>query len=246
MGRTADEVILDLVGEVMGLLHLDELRRGLLRALLAAVPAKWASLNEVGPQRVVSLVEPHLDEVWFDRFAELAHENPLYRYWARTQDGRAFRFRDVCTREELESTRLFREVYTPLGINYQIAFALPNEPDHVLAVVLHREKRDFSNGERDLLNRARPFLIQAYRNAVAHSSGRAGTAALRESLIAGGLTPRQADVMRLVALGRSNRDVAAALGVSDRTVQKHLEHAFEKLGVSTRSAAAARAWELAG
>jgi DNA-binding CsgD family transcriptional regulator len=63
-------------------------------------------------------------------------------------------------------------------------------------------------------------------------------------LQAAGLTAREAQVVRLVALGSSNRDVAAALGVSDRTVGKHLEHAFRKLEVRTRSEAAARAWAL--
>ena len=60
-----------------------------------------------------------------------------------------------------------------------------------------------------------------------------------------GLTPREAEVAQLVATGGSNRDIAARLGVSDRTVQKHLERSFRKLGVKTRSEAAARAWELA-
>ena len=67
-----------------------------------------------------------------------------------------------------------------------------------------------------------------------------------ESLIAAGLTPREAEVLRFVALGRSNQHIAAELGISDRTVGKHLEHGFRKLGVGDRSSAAARAWALAG
>ena len=243
---TGDSVLLDLIGEVVGLLDLDELRHGLLVALLRAVPAKWASLNDVGPHGVVALVKPHLDEEWFARFAELVHENPIYQRFVSTADGRAYRFSDVTTREELTATRLYREVYAPLGIHHQIAFTLPAESERVLALVLHREDRDFSDPERDLLNRARPFLIQAYRNAIAYSDSRRGSSkALEPALVAHGLTTREADVVGLVALGGSNRDVAARLGVSDRTVQKHLERAFRKLGVSTRSAAAARAWQLA-
>jgi DNA-binding NarL/FixJ family response regulator len=53
-------------------------------------------------------------------------------------------------------------------------------------------------------------------------------------------------VLRLVALGRSNHHIASALGISDRTVGKHLEHSFRKLGVGDRSTAAGRVWELAG
>jgi DNA-binding CsgD family transcriptional regulator len=243
--HSADAVLLDLVGEVTGLLELDELRTGLLHALLRAVPARWASLNEVGPDRVVAVVEPHLDEEWFARFGELAEQNPIYQHFLRTRDGRANRFSDVTTREQLESTRLFREVYGPLGINHQLAFTLPNEPTHVLAIVLHRERRDFSDGERDLVNRARPFLIQAYRNALAYSDAlRAPSAGLEAALAAAGLTARQAGVVRLIALGASNGNVASRLALSERTVQKHLERAYRTLGVSTRSEAAARAWEL--
>jgi DNA-binding CsgD family transcriptional regulator len=241
---TSDQRLLELIGEVMGLTDLDELRPGLLEALLRAVPSKWASLNEVGPERVAALVTPHLDEIWFERFAELAHENPIYQHWVATRDGRATRFRDVCTREALESTRLYREIYSVLGIEYQIALTLPNDGDHTLAIVLHREDRDFSDAECAFLNRARPFLIQAYRNAVAYSNGRPER--LNEALVEQGLTTREADVVRLVAVGGSNRDIATQLGVSDRTVQKHLERAFRKLGVTSRSAAASRAWQLAG
>ncbi|MFM0632071.1 response regulator [Paraburkholderia xenovorans] len=52
------------------------------------------------------------------------------------------------------------------------------------------------------------------------------------------LTPREADVLYWVALGKTNRDIADILGMSPRTVNKHLEHVFEKLGVETRTAAA--------
>jgi DNA-binding CsgD family transcriptional regulator len=55
------------------------------------------------------------------------------------------------------------------------------------------------------------------------------------------LTPREKEVLSWVAKGKTNRDVAEILGMSPRTVNKHLEHVFEKLGVETRAAAAALA-----
>jgi DNA-binding NarL/FixJ family response regulator len=241
-----DAALLDLVGEVMGLIDLDELRAGIVNAFLGAMPLRYASINEVGPRGVTALVEPHLDEVWFTRFAELAHENPLDQRWQRTHDGRAYRFSDVTTREELEATRLYQEVYAQVGIHHQMAFSLPSDAECILAIVLHRTDSDFSDEERDFCNRARPFLIQAYRNALAHAEAiRRVPEALEGVLVMQGLTTREAQVLRLVAIGGSNRDVGARLGLSDRTVQKHLERAFRKLGVATRSAAAARAWELA-
>ncbi|THU04480.1 response regulator transcription factor [Lampropedia puyangensis] len=55
------------------------------------------------------------------------------------------------------------------------------------------------------------------------------------------LTPRETEVLSWVAKGKTNRDIADILGLSPRTVNKHLEHVFEKLGVETRAAAAALA-----
>jgi DNA-binding response OmpR family regulator/DNA-binding CsgD family transcriptional regulator len=53
------------------------------------------------------------------------------------------------------------------------------------------------------------------------------------------LTHREGEVLSWVAKGKTNRDIADILGMSPRTVNKHLEHIFHKLGVETRSAAAA-------
>jgi DNA-binding CsgD family transcriptional regulator len=47
------------------------------------------------------------------------------------------------------------------------------------------------------------------------------------------------EVLTWLAKGKTNRDIAEILGMSPRTVNKHLEHIFVKLGVETRSAAAA-------
>lgn len=58
------------------------------------------------------------------------------------------------------------------------------------------------------------------------------------------LTPRETEVLSWVAKGKTNRDIADILGMSLRTVNKHLEHKFEKLGVETRSAATALASKL--
>ncbi|MDB5847998.1 MAG: DNA-binding response regulator, partial [Rhodoferax sp.] len=58
------------------------------------------------------------------------------------------------------------------------------------------------------------------------------------------LTPRETEVLSWLAKGKTNRDIAEILGMSPRTVNKHLEHIFEKLGVETRSAATAIAGRL--
>jgi DNA-binding response OmpR family regulator/DNA-binding CsgD family transcriptional regulator len=54
------------------------------------------------------------------------------------------------------------------------------------------------------------------------------------------LTAREAEVLYWVAQGKTNRDIGDILGTRPKTITKHLEHVFEKLGVETRTAAAAR------
>ena len=60
------------------------------------------------------------------------------------------------------------------------------------------------------------------------------------------LTLRELEVLQWVACGKTNRDIGTILGLSPRTVNKHLEHVYVKLGVETRTAAAAVAMAAAG
>jgi len=66
------------------------------------------------------------------------------------------------------------------------------------------------------------------------------------SLSACGLTPRESEVLAWVAKGKTNAEVGIILHMSDRTVQKHLEHIYQKLGVETRTTAAVRALQMLG
>jgi DNA-binding CsgD family transcriptional regulator len=60
---------------------------------------------------------------------------------------------------------------------------------------------------------------------------------------AGGLTNRECEVLRLVAAGKTNREIAAELVISEHTVSRHLQNLFMKLGVTSRAAATAYAYE---
>jgi DNA-binding NarL/FixJ family response regulator len=93
-----------------------------------------------------------------------------------------------------------------------------------------------------------PALGYAPAALAAEKQARAAVAALgaRErhaSADAGPLTQREHEVLRLVAQGRSNDEIAAALVLSVRTVERHVANAYAKIGVSGRTArAAATAW----
>ena len=73
-----------------------------------------------------------------------------------------------------------------------------------------------------------------------HANSLAGSLAARRSL---GLTPRELEVLRLVAAGRGNREIAEALVISEHTVARHVQNIFAKLHVSSRTAAGAFAFE---
>jgi DNA-binding NarL/FixJ family response regulator len=72
----------------------------------------------------------------------------------------------------------------------------------------------------------------------------AGHPARRRPAVVGGLTAREAEVLRLLAGGASNAQIAAALVLSRKTVEHHVEAVYAKLDVHSRSAATVRAMEL--
>lgn len=249
MGST-DPRLLELIGDTHGLLDLDEFRVSLLVALKRAVPSEWVSINEVGPRPgdYRGMVEPPLPRESAETFSRYMHQNPLLLYMLESRNGTARRLSEMIASAGLHQLDLYQEVYGPLGLEFQIAFTLPQEPPRMLGIALSRggPSGDFDDADRDLLNQARPYLIQSYRNAVAYERLRAtvGAEALVVALLAAGLTPREAEVMGLLAQGRSNADLAGALGISTRTAEKHVQNAYAKLGAKSRSQAAARVWDL--
>lgn len=71
----------------------------------------------------------------------------------------------------------------------------------------------------------------------------AETNVLSRTEVDGPLTPRELEVLRLVAAGKTNRVVAAELYISEKTVARHISNIFTKLGLSSRAAATAYAYE---
>jgi DNA-binding NarL/FixJ family response regulator len=88
---------------------------------------------------------------------------------------------------------------------------------------------------RDTFSRCGALPDLARLDEITHGSTAASTA--------GGLTVRELEVLRLVAAGRTNREIAARLYLSEQTVARHLQNIFVKLGVSSRTAASAFAFE---
>ena len=82
-------------------------------------------------------------------------------------------------------------------------------------------------------------LVHCIRNVLAGKTyiAPAAAAKLAEGVTRVQLTPREMATLRLLADGKSNKEIANALDISERTVKTHLAHLFEKLGVTSRTEA---------
>lgn len=147
--------------------------------------------------------------------------------------GRAVRASDVFTRREQRRRELWASVERVTGTEDCVMLWLPAPDEAMFRRLSFGSERRGGIRDRDvlLLDLLAPHLVQLYRRAAV----RRATAAWP-----GGLTAREREVLRLVAQGRTNREVARALWISPATVRRHLENAFEKLEVKTRAAAVAR------
>jgi DNA-binding CsgD family transcriptional regulator len=114
-----------------------------------------------------------------------------------------------------------------LGVADALWLGCRNGPDHVVQLALARHSRPFSDRDAALLGLVAPWLLRLMRERP--------TPALPTTL-----TIAERRVLVRVAAGHSNAQVAEFLGVEVSTVRKHLEHAYRKLGVSSRTAAVAR------
>lgn len=160
--------VLDLVGEAHDAQDLDEFRAALLPSLRRLVPADYASYNEVPADggAPVTIADPVLPAEMMEAWERHALTNPLITRFMRTRDARPWRFSDVIGADELARLPLYQELYRPLGVRHQIAFALPSRSTLTIGIALSRGgRRDFADAERQMLDLARPHLTQAYRNA---------------------------------------------------------------------------------
>jgi len=173
------------------------------------------------------------DRASFDRhFAE----HPLVRYHSRTAGGGAHRISDSLSQAEFRASALYNEYYRRIGIDHAIAVPLFVDRGLLVSFVLNRKQRDFSERECALLDLVREPLAALYRNLLIRTKD-SGFTALP-------ITRRERDVLSWLAAGKTDKDIGEILGMSPRTVQKHLQHIYEKLGVETRTAAVVRAMEL--
>ncbi len=342
------EPILGVISAFSAVEDLDAFGSRALQALGKVVPFDSASFNEIDTSagRAVFCAWPPdaVEGGDLEGFPALVRQNPILQYQETTGDGSAHRLSDFLTLDQLHELDLYKRVYRPLDVEYQVAIGLAAKQPLTIAIALNRSDHDFSDDELAVLDLLRPHLIQAYRNvqALATLSGiedalaEAGKAIVvlgagggdwraapwaqktlvehfgplsrmglpeavhewtleqqrvllddghprinqplvsrlgdRELVVrfvrrAGdrrgvlvlenrqprreaaeleraGLTAKEAEVLLLLLRGESTPGAARALDVSRATLNKHLQHIYRKLGVSSRSAAIAAAGDV--
>ncbi len=135
-------------------------------------------------------------------------------------------------REALIALRHGMESWHRLGVPYEAARA------RVLIGLACRDVGDHDTARLEL-----DTALEAFGRLGAEPDRARVAALLGRETTDEGLTAREIEVLRLVSSGRSNGDIATALVISEHTVARHLQNIFAKLGVSTRTAAAAYAFE---
>jgi DNA-binding NarL/FixJ family response regulator len=125
------------------------------------------------------------------------------------------------------------DCYRPLGDEHELQLTLPASggPGRTVRFYFLRGPGpDFSERDRALLVLLRPHLHQAYLDAE------------RRRHPVPRLTARHWDLLRLLAAGHSNSQIARRLGITEGTVRTHLENLYRRLDVTSRTAAVARAF----
>jgi DNA-binding CsgD family transcriptional regulator len=152
----------------------------------------------------------------------------------RSAETRALKISDFLSLRMLRRLDYYDHVLRPFRIEHQMRLwlAAPPGTSRVFYFSRRGSSGDFGERDRGLLELLRPFLVARRRRLGRPARNADGYC----------LTDRETEVLEWVARGKTNDEIAAALVVSPHTVRKHLEHAYEKLGVHTRTAAVHRAF----
>jgi DNA-binding CsgD family transcriptional regulator len=211
-----------------------------LHALTALVPADVVSFLDLEP----STTTVHVDDELCDGQLSCQPEpvtdptEPFWRHYlaaaccsypTRTGDDRSVTSRsDFYSTREWKQSGMYAEVFADAGLVHELMCPLPTTGTRSRRVIFLRSgSHDFTEEDRFALALLRPHL--------AEMAGRR-----RDPGPATALTQRQTELLRLVADGRTNVEIAAILHLSPHTVRTHLMNIFDRLGVSTRAAAVAQ------
>lgn len=173
---------------------------------------------------------------------KLIPQNPMLPAVAHGARG-LMTITDFVTQREFERTGLYNEVWRPYNIRFE--WAIPLElRGNVVMVTVNRGSR-FLPDEVEKLRLLSPHLTRAHLKAqtLTRLQGLASEVPRPELLRVLGLTMQESHIMHWLIQGKRNSEIASILSSKTRTVQKHVQNIFSKLGVETRTAAALLALE---
>jgi DNA-binding CsgD family transcriptional regulator len=178
-----------------------------------------------------------LDPASITVFQQHLHEHPLLLHYRAAGITDPTKISDFLSRQQFHRLGLYSEFFGRIPVEHQIAFSMPGSTDdRLVAIALNRSGADFTEADRALLSVLQAPLGHALRRS--RAQGRARFALARAGAYdESDLTDRETQVLQLAAAGRTNQAIATAIDVSPRTIAKHLENIYRKLGVTSRAAA---------
>lgn len=180
---------------------------------------------------------------WQQHAAVNYDDHPTARFTKTAAPDRAVRLTDhFPSRQAIHATRHYQENLRPLGMEFELTLLMDTPLSQRLGISVARSKTDFTDDETELFSRLGPHLKRAFHHAQTLAQLRAAADARQPQAAAWrqiDLTPKESEVLRWIATGRTNREIAKLMEVSPATVKTHLEHVYQKLGVSSRAAATA-------
>ena len=214
--------------------------------LVSADSALWTELDTTAspdlapgvlPGRVISYPEPLLTIETALALERHAPDSPLVCHTRPGGDGRPIRRSDLQSARSFRNSGIYADVARPINADEMLAMALKPGRLHV-CVSLNRAGVDFTPADVDIVTWLLPLLTRRV--------ARLATPVHDAALWLPRLTGRQRQVLRLAAEGLTDAAIGHRLDCSPRTVDKHLEHIYRKLGVSCRTAAIAAAFAADG
>ena len=196
--------------------------------------------------------DPYRQQLWFNQRVQPDRRVEGYDqvYWQHFWDSdactyayrtgdlrRVTKISDFYSARQRHNTAMYCDYARPMGIEHHLKLCLPAgpaataRPGRLVKLMFYRASgSDFSERDRALLALLRPHLHQVYLDAERRRSATPR------------LTPRQWELLRLVAAGHTNAQIGRRLGVTEKTVGKHLENIYNRLQVSSRTAAVTQAF----
>ncbi|WP_328471204.1 helix-turn-helix transcriptional regulator [Actinoplanes sp. NBC_00393] len=165
----------------------------------------------------VAETDSALDAVFWEHY----HEHPLCH--GAGEHVPVCAITDVLDGPAWRRTGLYAEYFRPSGLEHEIGVKLSHPPGQTNVLLLDRGPGPaFDEHDRLVLTLLRPHLDAAVRRIIEPGPD---------------LTRREREILALVRRGLTNRAIGHRLGVSAHTVRKHLENAFARLGVHSRTEA---------